>query len=140
MHDVALVGIGDVSRRQEEGFNANVRKWSCAGRVFRIKLWLRIGFINAFGGAKPDIGVSPGVCTTSDVFAYICTYLRTFALKTFFFPSRNVLIPTEATSCISKMPNKTFDLQTRTAEVQQQTHVKTGCLEVVHALGTMDIF
>ena len=28
---------------------------------------------------------------STDLFAYICTYLRTFALKTFFFPSRDVL-------------------------------------------------
>ena len=27
---------------------------------------------------------------STDLFAYICAYLRTFALKTFFFPSRDV--------------------------------------------------
>jgi hypothetical protein len=27
---------------------------------------------------------------STDLFAYICTYLRAFAFKTFFFPSRDV--------------------------------------------------
>ena len=38
--------------------------------------------------AKPGFGSESSVST--DLFAYICTYLRTFALKTFFFPSRDV--------------------------------------------------
>jgi hypothetical protein len=38
-----------------------------------------------------------------------------------------------------KTPNKMFDLQARTAEVQQQAHAKSGRLEVVHTLRTMDI-
>src|SRR5271168_4366435 len=39
--------------------------------------------------AKPGFASESPVST--DLFAYICVYLRTFALKTFFFPSRDVL-------------------------------------------------
>jgi hypothetical protein len=38
--------------------------------------------------AKPVFDCKSPVST--DLFAYICAYLRTFALKTFFFPSRDV--------------------------------------------------
>jgi hypothetical protein len=89
--------------------------------------------------AKAKPGFDSESLVSTDLFAYICTYLRTFALKTSSSLRETSPILTEATSCISKTPNKTFDLQTRTAEVQQETHAKTGCLEVAHALRTMDI-
>jgi hypothetical protein len=38
--------------------------------------------------AKPGFDSESPVST--DLFAYICTYLRTFALKTFFLSSRDV--------------------------------------------------
>jgi hypothetical protein len=38
--------------------------------------------------AKPGLDSESPVST--DLFAYICAYLRTFALKTFFFPSRDI--------------------------------------------------
>jgi hypothetical protein len=40
--------------------------------------------------AKAKPGFDSESLVTTDLFAYICAYLRTFALKTFFFPSRNV--------------------------------------------------
>jgi hypothetical protein len=40
--------------------------------------------------AKAKPGFDSESPVTTDLFAYICAYLRTFALKTFFFPSRNV--------------------------------------------------
>jgi hypothetical protein len=38
--------------------------------------------------AKPGFDSKNPIST--DLFAYICAYLRAFALKTFFFPSRDV--------------------------------------------------
>jgi EcoEI R protein C-terminal len=68
--------------------------------------------------AKAKLGFESENPASTDLFACICTYLRTFALK----PSASLRdtspIPTKAISCISKTPNKTFDWQTRTAEVQ----------------------
>ncbi len=39
--------------------------------------------------AKAKPGFDSESPVTTDLFAYICAYLRTFALKTFFFLSRN---------------------------------------------------
>jgi hypothetical protein len=39
--------------------------------------------------AKAKQGFDSEGPVSTDLFAYICAYLRTFALKTFFFPSRN---------------------------------------------------
>jgi hypothetical protein len=39
----------------------------------------------------------------------------------------------------SKVPNDAFDLQAWRAEIQQQAKMQAGCLEVVQALGAMDI-
>jgi hypothetical protein len=40
--------------------------------------------------AKAKQGFDSEGPVSTDLFAYICAYLRTFALKTFFFPSREV--------------------------------------------------
>jgi hypothetical protein len=39
---------------------------------------------------KANPGLDSERPVTMDLFAYICAYLRTFALKTFFFPSKDV--------------------------------------------------
>jgi hypothetical protein len=40
--------------------------------------------------AKAKPGVDSKNPISADLFAYICAYLRAFALKTFFFPSRKI--------------------------------------------------
>ena len=59
---------------QTSGEATNVRSRSAEG-IYKAK-------------AKPGFDSKNPVST--DLFAYICAYLRTFALKTFFFPSREV--------------------------------------------------